>query len=118
MSLLARAYWRPRRVTMRAPLSRRFIVILIERWLLLRDAHHAQRDAQRSKVPKTFQPPWRLEKLPGRRGSTSTPDDVLLLAFGPLMVCTVCGIIGADARPNWREQAARPTLTGTQWARP
>jgi hypothetical protein len=26
-------------------------------------------------------------------------------AFGPRMVCTVCGIIGADARPNWRERA-------------
>jgi hypothetical protein len=24
-------------------------------------------------------------------------------AFGPRMVCTRCGIIGADARPNWRE---------------
>jgi hypothetical protein len=23
------------------------------------------------------------------------------------MVCTRCGIIGADAGPNWREQAAR-----------
>jgi hypothetical protein len=21
--------------------------------------------------------------------------------FGPRMVCTSCGIIGADARPNW-----------------
>jgi hypothetical protein len=31
------------------------------------------------------------------------------------MVCTSCGIIGADARPNWREQAERPSLTGTQW---
>jgi hypothetical protein len=26
-------------------------------------------------------------------------------AFGPRMVCTGCGIIGADARPNWREKA-------------
>jgi hypothetical protein len=23
------------------------------------------------------------------------------------MVCTRCGIVGADARPNWREQRAR-----------
>jgi hypothetical protein len=45
----------------------------------------------------------------------SYPDDVLVLAFGPRMVCTRCGIIGADARPNWREQAKRPSLTGTQW---
>jgi hypothetical protein len=28
------------------------------------------------------------------------------------MVCTKCGIIGADARPNWREQPARESLTG------
>jgi hypothetical protein len=28
------------------------------------------------------------------------------------MVCTRCGIIGADARPNWREQPARESLTG------
>jgi hypothetical protein len=25
-------------------------------------------------------------------------------AFGPRMVCTRCGIIGADGRPNWKEQ--------------
>jgi len=24
-------------------------------------------------------------------------------AFGPRMVCTACGMIGADARPNWTE---------------
>jgi hypothetical protein len=24
------------------------------------------------------------------------------------MVCTQCGIIGADARPSWREKLARP----------
>jgi hypothetical protein len=27
------------------------------------------------------------------------------------MVCTRCGIIGADARPNWLEQRARDSLT-------
>jgi hypothetical protein len=31
------------------------------------------------------------------------------------MVCTRCGIIGADARPNWREQPARESPTGGQW---
>jgi hypothetical protein len=36
-------------------------------------------------------------------------------AFGPRMVCTRCGIIGADARPNWQEQAQRPSLTEAQW---
>jgi hypothetical protein len=32
------------------------------------------------------------------------PDDVPVPAFGPRMVCTVCGA-GADARPNWNERA-------------
>ncbi len=30
-------------------------------------------------------------------------DAVLVRAFRPHMVCTRCGIVGADARPNWRE---------------
>jgi hypothetical protein len=45
------------------------------------------------------------------------PDDVPVPAFGPRMVCTRCGIVGADARPNWREQPAREgpgtTLVGS-----
>jgi hypothetical protein len=32
------------------------------------------------------------------------PDDVLVPTFGPRMVCTRCGIIGADVRPNSRER--------------
>jgi hypothetical protein len=28
------------------------------------------------------------------------PDDVAVHTFGPRMVCTRCGIIGADARPH------------------
>jgi hypothetical protein len=43
------------------------------------------------------------------------PDRVPVPTFGPRMVCTCCGIIGADARPNWREQPPRETLTGVQW---
>jgi hypothetical protein len=31
-------------------------------------------------------------------------DDV---AVRPRMVCTACGAIGADARPNWQERAPR-----------
>ncbi len=31
-------------------------------------------------------------------------DGVPVPAFSPRMVCTRCGIIGADARPNWRDQ--------------
>jgi hypothetical protein len=33
-------------------------------------------------------------------------DDVPVPSFGPRMVCTVCGAIGAHARPNWNERAA------------
>jgi hypothetical protein len=36
---------------------------------------------------------------------SSYPDDAPVPAFGPRMVCTVCGAIGADARPNWNERA-------------
>jgi hypothetical protein len=32
------------------------------------------------------------------------PDDVVVPTFGPRMVCTGCGIVGADARPNWKER--------------
>jgi hypothetical protein len=37
------------------------------------------------------------------------PDDVPVPTFGPRMVCTNCGIVGADARPNWKEYRARGT---------
>jgi hypothetical protein len=43
------------------------------------------------------------------------PDEVPVPTFGPRMVCTGCGIIGADARPNWKQQPARESLTGVQW---
>jgi hypothetical protein len=36
---------------------------------------------------------------------SETGDDVPVPAFRPRMVCTVCGAIGADARPNWNERA-------------
>ena len=42
------------------------------------------------------------------------PDDVPVPTFGPRMVCTRCGNVGADARPNWREQPKRVSLTGAQ----
>jgi hypothetical protein len=35
------------------------------------------------------------------------PDDVAVPTFGPRMVCTRCGIVGADARPNWKEHRAQ-----------
>jgi hypothetical protein len=43
------------------------------------------------------------------------PDDVPVPSFGPRMVCTGCGIVGADARPNWKERPDRESLTGVQW---
>jgi hypothetical protein len=30
--------------------------------------------------------------------------DLTVPSFGPKMVCTKCGTIGADVRPNWRER--------------
>jgi hypothetical protein len=29
------------------------------------------------------------------------PDDTVLLTLDPRMVCTQCGLIGADVRPDW-----------------
>ena len=42
-------------------------------------------------------------------------DDVQMPWFSSRMVCTKCGMIGADARPNWKEQPPRESLTGKQW---
>ena len=41
-------------------------------------------------------------------------DDVPVPAFGPRMVCTSCGTIGADVRPQGR-RPAQESLTGRQW---
>jgi hypothetical protein len=41
-------------------------------------------------------------------------DDVPVPSFGPRMVCTRCGIISVDARPNWKERPNRESLTGMQ----
>jgi hypothetical protein len=32
------------------------------------------------------------------------PDDTILLNLDPRMVCTACGLIGADVRPDWSQQ--------------
>ena len=42
-------------------------------------------------------------------------DDVVVPSFGLRMVCTVCGAIGADARPNWNERAP-PSMFGPRSA--
>jgi hypothetical protein len=51
-------------------------------------------------------PVQRARRRGRRRGGLPT--------FGPRIVCTGCGIVGADARPNRREQPARESLTGAQ----
>ena len=43
------------------------------------------------------------------------PDDMPVPAFRERMVCTKCGMIGADVRPNWKEQPPSESLTGKQW---
>jgi hypothetical protein len=40
---------------------------------------------------------------------------VTVPAFRPRMVCTSCGIVRADARPNWQKREGPDGLTGTQW---
>jgi hypothetical protein len=42
-------------------------------------------------------------------------DAIPVPALGPRMVCTSCGIVGADARPNWKERSNHDSLTSTQW---
>jgi hypothetical protein len=32
------------------------------------------------------------------------PGDLAVKSFEPRMVCTKCGTIGADVRPNWRKR--------------
>jgi hypothetical protein len=33
------------------------------------------------------------------------PGDLTVKSFELRMVCTKCGMIGADVRPNWKERA-------------
>jgi hypothetical protein len=44
-------------------------------------------------------------------------DAATVPSFGPRMVCTARGIVGADARPNWSERPPRESVTGMQWLR-
>ncbi len=43
------------------------------------------------------------------------PDDTVLLDLDRRAVCTKCGIVGADVRPNWAERSQRESLTGEHW---
>ena len=40
------------------------------------------------------------------------PDHVIVQSFAPRMVCTGCGIIGADVPPCWREAPKGSTMIG------
>jgi len=42
-------------------------------------------------------------------------EGVAVPSLGPRTVCSCCGIIGADVRPNWSERPQRESLTGKQW---
>jgi hypothetical protein len=42
-------------------------------------------------------------------------DETVLLDLDRKAVCTKCGIIGADVRPNWSERPPPQSLTGAQW---
>jgi hypothetical protein len=42
------------------------------------------------------------------------PDETVLLDLDRKLVCTKCGMIGADVRPNWSERPPPGSLTGAQ----
>jgi hypothetical protein len=50
-----------------------------------------------------------------RLGVDDYPGDMLVRDFGARMVCAICGMVGADARPNWLEIPERESLTGKQF---
>ena len=45
------------------------------------------------------------------------PDEIMVPAFLPRMVCARCGCRGRhiDVRPNWKEQPPGDSLTGKVW---
>jgi hypothetical protein len=45
------------------------------------------------------------------------PDETALRDLCPKAVCTRCGIVGADVRPDWSERPQPGSLTGAQWLR-
>ena len=45
------------------------------------------------------------------------PDQTVLLDLNPRLVCTKCGIIGGQIRPNWGDRVLGESLTGAQWQR-
>jgi hypothetical protein len=43
------------------------------------------------------------------------PDETAVRELCPKAVCTKCGIIGADVRPDWTQRPKSESLTGVQW---
>jgi hypothetical protein len=43
------------------------------------------------------------------------PDETAVRELCPKAVCTKCGVIGADVRPNWSERPQPESLVGAQW---
>src|SRR3984893_1437748 len=41
------------------------------------------------------------------------PGDTPLRSLCPMMVCTACGLIGADVRPDWSPHTNRPPQKGS-----
>jgi hypothetical protein len=41
-------------------------------------------------------------------------DDTVLLDLDRRLVCTKCGIIGGQVRPNWDDRVLGKSLTGAQ----
>jgi hypothetical protein len=57
-----------------------------------------------------------------RRGATTAPrsldwlpDDTPLLALDSRMVCTRCGLIGADVRPDWTPMTGTRGMGGAHY---
>jgi len=42
-------------------------------------------------------------------------ESIAVLSFGPRTLCSCCGIIGTDVRPNRSERPQSESLTGKQW---
>jgi hypothetical protein len=43
------------------------------------------------------------------------PDDTAVRDLCSKAVCTKCGMIGADVRPDWTQRPGPESLTGAQW---
>jgi hypothetical protein len=44
------------------------------------------------------------------------PDDTAVRDLCPKAVCTKCGMIGADVRPDWTEGPQSESLTDAHWS--